>query len=575
MIFERLKKSPKPKQEDLILWSSASYFNQISNLDRDRLHQSLRWDIVSFLHEYVGMKDKKVYQYGINGIMDAYHQPTSQVCVQHEQYLVANGLEVTRAQFETKAALTLEKWMEDEDIPVGYKLVIISPRGKETEGYPGMNLENYVFINVYQKISEDDFQLVQYTSYAPERDLQQLQISLQQQSGGTIYHPEIETEDYQEIKPLNISHQIIDSPILLDSEVAFVQLEEQIYQGEEKWVTTRQDLPQLDEHEFNVQLEAVLRLLLTQFWLLAEQEPTVAITHFDILISIVREHFLKWVEDHAQNYQHETDLTPYALNLEMIIERWQLRIRKEEKKTTKEDEEKLKQIKDQIALNPLQPLMRASSVAHCIVGTPQSLAMQMMRMNPSLLSLSSSEFINMPHSEKKDLLEQIRTENMTEIILENGEVWMVPASFLDGKGCFVDENGVAMGPCDVPLEESFAFKMNQQEFNLFISELEQQVLMHEIDEVEEDLQEHVGLTSHLSKEIKEKVELIKKMIFKPIITITELISGDIIGSTVGQTREIRKIISKLRHANDPIKACDEIIKDLLSEQNGVLSTSKV
>ena len=28
---------------------------------------------------------------------------------------------------------------------------------------------------------------------------------------------------------------------------------------------------------------------------------------------------------------------------------------------------------------------------------------------------------------------------------------MVPANFLEGKGCFIDENGIAMGPCDVPL----------------------------------------------------------------------------------------------------------------------------
>ena len=40
-------------------------------------------------------------------------------------------------------------------------------------------------------------------------------------------------------------------------------------------------------------------MLLEQFWILTEQSPNVAIIHFDGLITIVREHFLKWVEEHA------------------------------------------------------------------------------------------------------------------------------------------------------------------------------------------------------------------------------------------------------------------------------------
>lgn len=579
MIFERLKKPPQQKQNEHLLWTSAAYFSSLSEQSNDQINTTLTWDIISFLHEYVGLKDKKIYPYSQQGIMNSYPVRTSQICRNQKEDLKKKNLEVTRANLETKAALTVEAWMDDETVPVGEKLVMISPRGKKSEGYPGLDPENYVFINVYIKIGPTNFQLVQYTSYAREKDLLTLQTLVIKQLSGQPYSPQITLEEGENIQIKSISHQIIDRPITLSSTIQINQIEELIYQDEHNqkkgWVTTRADLPQIDEQLFEEQLQIVLQMLLNNFWILTEQNPVVAITYFDELIKIVREHFLKWVEEHSPNYNKDANFAPYALNLEIILKRWVLAIREKERKLTKEEENKLEKIKEQVKLNPLQPLMRASSVAHCIVGTPQSLAMQMMRMNPGLLSLSSTEFIKLPLSEKRGLLEKINSENMTEIKLENGEVWMVPSSFLGGKGCYVDEYGIAMGPCYIPLEESFAFKMTQQEFALFVSELEQQVLMSEIDEVEEKLEEQVGLASPLSPQIKEKITFIKQMIFKPIVSITELISGDIVSSTIGKSREIRQIIAKLRFANDPLKVCDEIITELISEQNGVLTPSNV
>jgi hypothetical protein len=580
MFFERFKFSPKPqKKDDLILWSSASYFQQLGILDRETLNNSLTWDLVSFLHEYVGLKDKKIYPYGQNGIMDAYPVKTSQICLNHEQDLKRKNLEVTRAQLETKSALTVEDWMEDEDIEVDQKLVIISPRGKITEGYPGLDPENYVFINVYTKLGENDFQLVQYTSYAREKDLLDLQQKLISELAGQSYSPKTDVKADDEIKIASLSHQIISKSILLPNDSQFIHLEELIYHDEHDqkkgWVTTREDLPQIDEQLFEEQLQVVLQMLLQQFWLLAEQTPNVAITQFDQLINIVRKHFLKWVEEHAENYQTNKNFAPYALNLEMILENWQLAVKEKQQKLNKEEKEKLKKIKEKVALNPLQPLMRASSVAHCIVGTPQSLAMQMMRLNPSLLAITSPEFKNISQSEKQDLLKKIKQENMTEIHLENGETWMVPANFLDGKGCYVDEYGVAMGPCDIPLEESFAFKMTLEEFSLFVEQLEQNILENELDRTEEIISQKVGIGSALSNEVKDKIAQIKKLVFKPVISITELISGDITSTAVGKSKQIKDIIDKLRYANDPLQTCETIIAKILEEQNGVLSLSNV
>ncbi|MDH5533666.1 MAG: hypothetical protein OEX81_04540 [Candidatus Pacebacteria bacterium] len=589
MFFEQLNSlketlSLKKEKPDPILWSSASYFSNLNNLDNDTIHQSLTWDIVTFLHEYVGLKDKKIYPYGQRGIMDAYPVKTSEICHNHEGDLKKKNLEITRAQLETKAALTVEAWMEDKKREIGEKLIIISPRGKESEGYPGLDPENYVFVNVYVKVGEDDFQLVQYTSYAREKELQNLQAQFIKNLFGVSYSPPIELQEGEEIKINSLSHQIIDRAITLPIDTNFEQIEDFIYQDEHDkkkgWVTTREDLPKVDERQFEDQLQVVLHTLLEQFWILSEQSPNIAILHFDRLITIVREHFLKWVEEHATNYQQDKNFAPYALNIEEILERWQLSIKKQQEKLTKEEEDKLKLIKKTVELNPLQPLLRASSVAHCIVGTPGSLAMQAMNLNPTMLSLTSSEFISLSIKDKRGLLEKIKSEQMIEIILideTNGEkqTWMVPTNFLEGKGCFIDEEGIAMGPCDVPLEDSFAFKMTQIEFDQFVYELEQHLLETEIDETQEDLIEKVGAGTQQSDQIKEKIKQIKKIVFKPIVSLTELISGDFISSSIGKSDTIKKIVKQLKNSNNPLETCELILKKLLSEQNGVLSLGNV
>jgi hypothetical protein len=582
MFFERLKtfneKITSKEKPDPILWSSASYFSNLAHLNPETTHQSLTWDIVTFLHEYVGLKDKKIYPYGERGIMNAYHIPTSQICKHHEQVLGQQGMEVTRAKLETKAAQTVEEWLANENTNIGEKLIIISPRGEESEGYPGLKPENYVFVNVYVKVGEDDFQLIQYTSYAREKELRGLQKQFIDQLTGEVYQPLLNKNDaqrYNQIGHKRISHHIIDTPITLSPHVEFTQIEEFIYQDEDAWMTTREDLPQVNEVAFNRQLETVLAMLLEQFWLLSEQSPSVAILHFDQLITIVREHFLKWVEEHATNYEQNETFAPYALNIEEILERWQLSIKNKQNQLTKKEENKLKLIKKSVELNPLQPLMRASSVAHCIVGTPGSLAMQAMRLNTGFLSITSPEFLSLSLEGKKGLLEKIKSENMTEITLENNETWMVPANFLEGKGCFINDEGVAMGPCDIPLIDSFAFMMNQADFNQFVFELEQQLLEEAVDQVQEELTDNLGVGSTQSKLLKEKLQQIKNIIFKPFISITELISGDLVSSSTGKSNVVKNIINSLKNSNNPIKTCEEILKKLTLEQNGVLAFGEV
>ncbi len=570
MIFERFLPTKKPEYQ---LWSSTGYFSLIDQLSQDDLNQSLTWDLISFFHEYVGMKDKKIYPYGEYGIMNAYHQKTSEVCRKQEVVLEERGLDPTRAKLETKTALVVENWLNDPQTESSHKLIIISPRGTPDEGYPGLDKKHYVFINVYEKIAKDEYQLVQYTSYAPETELDQLQHTIINKLGGNIYRPELSDLKNQP-KTKSLSHQIIDRPISLNNGQTLEQIEQHIYIKEKKWTTTRKQLPKVPEDLFAIEISRTIELLLTQFWLLAETSPTVAIISFDELIGVVREHFLKWVEHHATNYHPDENLAPYALNLEQIIENWQLILKKKTQTISDEEKDKLKKIKKTIALDPLQPLLRASSVAHCIVGTPSSLAMQALKLNPNLISLSSSEFKLLSHEDKKDLLEKIHSENMVEIILTNGETWMVPQSFLEGKGCYVDDKGVAMGPCDIPLSESFAFKMTLAEFINFVNELEKQAYELEIDSIEDELLGKFNLNEKDALQLSEKIKHIKSLIFKPIISITELISGDVVKS-FHQNKELAQIIYELRTSTNPLVVCETIIKKLLEDQNGVLSFQEV
>jgi len=576
MIFERFLPTKKPEYQ---LWSSVGYFSLIDQLEKDQLNQSLTWDLISFFHEYVGMKDKKVYPYGEYGIMNAYHQKTSEVCLKQEEILEQRGLDPTRAKLETKTALVVESWLNSPQTKVSDKLIVISPRGTPEEGYPGLEEKHYVFINIYEKISDvsehgqNEFQLVQYTSYAPEVELAKLQQTLINDLGGVVFRPTLPNlKQPPQVKSL--SHRIIDQPISLHHNQSFEQLESLIYLKEKKWITTRKQLPKVPEDLFATEISRTLELLLTKFWLLAETTPNVAIISFDELVGVVREHFLKWVEHHATNYHPDKNLAPFALNLDQILEIWQLVLKKRSQTINDEEKDKLKQIKKSMALDPLQPLLRASSVAHCIVGTPSSLAMQALKLNPSLISLNSPEFKILSHEDKRDLLEKIRSENMVEITLDNGETWMVPKSFLEGKGCYVDDQGVAMGPCDIPLSESFAFKMNLTEFINFVNELEKQAFEPEIDDVEDELLEKFNLQGNEATELGAKIGQIKDLIFKPVISITELISGDIV-KNFHQNKEIAQIINQLRTSTNPLAVCEQIIKKLLEDQNGVLSLQEV
>lgn len=560
---EFLPKRILGKQPDFILWSSTAYFNHLASqhIDPETLQNSLNWDLITFLHEYVGLKDKKIYPYGEYGIMDAYHLPTSEICKHHELELEAQGLKTLRAKLETQVALNLEAWMTDSNVPIGEKFITISPRGHRNEGYPGVDPKNYVFINVHQKTNQDEFQLIQYTSYDLNDDLVDVQNSLISKFDGKFFGK----NQTPQTNLKNSSHYIISRQVILSPFSSLKDVEALIYKNEfdEKkgWAVTRQELPQVDEVLFNQEMERILELLLKQFWNLAKLTPNSAIIHFDLLIDTVRKHFLKWVEMNAKNYNNVNtgEFTPSKLNIEQILEHWQLQVQHlEEKRLDREQKNQLKTLVKNTKLNPSLPLNRLSSMAHCVVGSPGNLVSKSFKLSTNFLSLKSPEFINLSTGEKKSLLEKIESENMTEIILENGNHWMVPVSFLEGKGCYISEDGIDMGPCDVPLADSFAFKMTKEEFFEFKRELQKQTMSEDLDSATKKALENLAGEDE-KQTLMDKVEQIKKLIFKQVVSVTELIAGDLIVSSDEKNKHLGDIIKILKTCPNPIAEIDKII----------------
>lgn len=119
---------------------------------------------------------------------------------------------------------------------------------------------------------------------------------------------------------------------------------------------------------------------------------------------------------------------------------------------------------------------------------------------PGGLSTNLSEALNLVDTQtKRQILERLKAQNYVELDLRHAtpsanRVWMVPASYLGGAGCRVDETGMVCGPCmsdeyplgipfDHPLEQNNPYgplPMDQHSFNEYLKNIEQSILRDEL-----------------------------------------------------------------------------------------------
>jgi len=550
-------------------WNSESYLNP--ELPLPTRIQRFHVDVRTFLHEYVGMFSKKIYPYSKFGLLNGYDIPVSQVCKNFEDQFDAEDPRAHRAQLETWVAEILEAWMADPTVPTGGKLVCISPRGSFEEGYPGEKGDNYVFVNIYQKIGETKFQLIQFTSYGQNQELGELTEAFRELGG----------QDYQPVPlpfyPQKPSHQLISETIKLPPKIQISQLESAIYERKNEWPIKIENLPELDEVLFNQQLETVVDFCTEQLTLLDQIEaPVPASTNFDLLIEIVRQDFLKWVEDHATNYQRlkttaVTEMEPYAISLKNIEDRWQLRIK--EGPLTQEERSYLQQLTSAVKLNPLVPLGRLASTFHCVVGTPGSLALQVTKgvnISPSVGVNMSETYANFTQAERlnfSDLLDHLTRISVINRQTGQSEVWYVligdpkDAHFYVN-GCYRESaTSPIMGPCGVPLFEDSLIdsawlipEAQYQELRrlTYAQNLEQALL--------------TGLDSDQDKaRLRELIDCLYRKLFR--VTFSDLVAG-MTGinqdSLYGLPPEY---LEKLFRSHHPIKTLEELLEEPDSDQN--------
>lgn len=444
---------PKPKFKR---WSSTSYFESESSSPDQQLKR-LSIDLTTFFHEYVGMFAKKIYPYSKFGILDGYDIPIVEVCQNYEQIMKTEGKKTARAELETWTAQILETWMGDESIKVGQKLISISPRGSLEEGYPGTKSTNYVFINIYHKLDDNSCQLIQLTSFDSHEQLLALQRKWQN-SDAVLY----------QALPLPFSvveesHQIISQPVCTATDFSLAKIEANVYEFKDSWPIRVEDLPQLDEVQFSRQLQAVIQFCTDQYQASLTTENGSAA--FDTLIEIVRQDFLKWVEAHAANYQagnkHDGDL-----NLENIGEHWKLAKKKVNgQEMNKTEKQTLKTLSSLSNLNPFGTLSRLTSLAHCVAGTPASMALTSLQLDGvSRFNVGEMQlgFNQLSSSEQRETISMLH--QLTKLYIQNRatgqtEIWYVlihdPEAYAAYyvHGCYRENaSSQIMGPCDVPLD---------------------------------------------------------------------------------------------------------------------------
>lgn len=545
----------KPKNT---LWSSKRYFAakelaSPSQENQEVLHKQLAVDLRSFFDEYAAFMPVVRYDYGINGMMNGYSQSMTEIAANHLDDLIEKGMPLERASAELAVAQAVESWMRTPNLPVGERYLAISPRGSKAEGYPGLNQKNYIFINIFEK-TETGFALQQYRSYEPNADLPALQKKLRQTTNGR-FTPALAAE------PIRQDLQVISNLMHISTSASLAEIESILFENKHKWPVKIEKLPQLNAQRYQQELSAVIVFCLQQFDALttADHETKSMIDQYDLLITTVKEYFIKWVEDHASNYHKELP-ADYSLKFEEIKSVWEIKAAQEEgQKISGEEKKLLKHFKTVTALNPSLPLRGLTSWAHCITGTPFSATTKLMNLRLNQLSATNilslnqqslTEVLSMNEKEKKELQNQL----LTLIRIQVGpEGWYVPADYLAEPGCYWDEaTKQAFGPCHIPLNQD----------PLVMTEAEYAAVMAAL--FAEDLENDPSLS------LEEKVfgkQLLKKLqakLFKASIGLDTLINNDLLDISASLGPTLNQLKHELYESLNPALQLILYLKQLLS-----------
>jgi hypothetical protein len=221
----------------------------------------------------------------------------------------------------------------------------------------------------------------------------------------------------------------------------------------------------------------------------------------------------------------------------------------------------------------------AFGLAQCIVLTPFSLPLNLMREGLNMKSLGKFESaLNMLSIEqKREFYDVLVKEEMIELdLLHKGakQIWMVPKSFLEGDGCEVDPaTGRVWGPCtdetgqriyiDDPRFEQLSFAMTKQEYEKFIDVMKKNIEESEMKEIEDFM-----MGSPITPEEKQKAQSLLHIFQEYFFLKTQKLSDFIAGSDplkpVGGKQALKQVFLRLKLSPLPVKELEIIVQELLT-----------
>ncbi|MBP7768676.1 hypothetical protein KA082_02475 [Candidatus Woesebacteria bacterium] len=462
------------KKSEFNLWTSQRYVEAAALLSTkvesipatdlstqmESIHRQIKADIEPFIDEYSFLRASVVYEYDQNGVRNGYTESMSEIAHNFVEKMRTIGAPADRAFLEEKVAIYIEKWMANQTLAVGERLLCISPRGSQEELYPGLDQRHYVFVNIFEK-TDNGFLLRQYRNYEPNKKLPHLQLAIATQTGGVINS--IVTSDSR-----NPDHALIASAIHLDEHVDLATVTTVLYANKQSWpIDIDRDLPHLNLNEMDRIKQTMSDFCIKKFDELLQEPMSVEnkITEFDQLIMLIKKAVLKWSETHASNYTLENKEI-FELDLAEIEDSWKIQRKKARGEQLEKDEHsKLNTFLQSTQLDFSLPLKSAASWAHCISGSPLSLmkvANSIQSASFGGIALEGGSLQLLTSKEKEVLLTQLEQLVCIQV---HGEVWYVPADYCENPGCYWDEKQQSVvGPCGIPLNlDSYA--MNQETYN--------------------------------------------------------------------------------------------------------------
>lgn len=629
-----LKNQKKPA-----IWQSDTYFNDFeAGVSQDNLQRRLWVDLQTFAHEHIGYFRVKEYDYNKYGVDGNYDLTLSEVAIRFYEKLKVANQPLDRAISEAKTMNRLEQWLENNSVPIGQKLVWISPRGSVAEQYPGFGKFQFVYINIFTKTASGKFdKLTQYVSFDSNTELHRLSTRLLQLRGAKPL--ESESLIFSGVKPEHPDHSLIERLVVLPAHISLETVQQHVYINQKKWpIDTEKELPDVDKLAFEKQLQLFINFCINQLLSLtslnssADTEPEQAASQlkevlkkFDSatefhdylaspealqlflaairgkalkeqslteLVLAMRTLLLRWVQDHARNYDQE--ISPYELTPSNLQVTWLLTILPLLGIThNKLGRQLIQTIKKATRLSVRLPFLRVSSIVICVSGTPTSLLTQSASLFKIKGTFSASVFASQVNKlsvrEKQVLLSQLNQHEYVEQKFSNGETWMLPKSYLFGVGCSVDPiSGRVFGPCVDPTtnrriflddpRDSLALKMTLAEFRIYkkkLSQINTPTERKQISLLKIALKKH-RLSPHEALQAELLIKILKEQLLKKTISVTQLISGDFLHDEKKKEMHaaLRDLTVHIENSPNPVRDIQQFVfKHVAKRGLGTLQTS--